>query len=152
MLSGYAIQSLARAMAHPIALRCKTIGPRLREQLVLRVSALNRCAVCSAIHGFVAKVEGLTKDEIREARAALDDAGHNERTRVALRFAELRTAQQEADFPEAVEAFEREFSGDEQREVRAIVDLFTFNNRFNNTWESVLPGADRRRRDLEPTT
>ena len=152
MLSGHAIRSLARAMAHPLSLRCKTIGPRLREQIVLRVSAINRCAVCSAIHGVVAKVEGLTADDIRKARTALDDQAHDHRTQVALRYAELRTAAQEADFPEALAAFEGEFDEEERREVRAIVDLFTFNNRFNNSWEGVLPGAERRRRNLEPTT
>ena len=152
MLSGYALKSVARAMAHPLSLRCKTIGPRLREQVVLRVSAVNRCAVCSAIHGVVARAEGLTKDDIRKARIALDDEGHDERTRVALRYAELRTAEQETAFPEAVDAFERMFNEEERREIRAIVDLFTFNNRFNNTWEGVLPGADGRRRNLEPVT
>jgi len=151
MLSGYALSSLARAMTHPLSLRCKSIGPRLREQIVLRVSSVNRCAVCSAVHGVVAKVEGLSADDIRKARLEPDDDAHDERTRVALRYAELRTARLEADFPEDVEAFERIFDASERREIRAIVDLFTFNNRFNNTWEGALPGAEGRRRNLKST-
>ena len=33
-------------------------------------------------------------------------------------------------------------------EVRAIIDGMTFANRFNNTWEGLLPGAAARRRKL----
>ena len=42
----------------------------------------------------------------------------------------------------------RNFSHSEQREIRAIVDLFTFNNRFNNAWERAVPGAEKRRERL----
>ena len=77
------------------------------------------------------------------------------RTRAALRYAELRTVGWENDFPDDVAAFEKAFTPEEQREVRAIADLFTFNNRFNNTWVAVLPGAQARRQRLgigqEPT-
>ena len=30
-------------------------------------------------------------------------------------------------------------------EIDAVIDRMTFNNAFNNTWEGVLPGAERRR-------
>jgi hypothetical protein len=50
--------------------------------------------------------------------------------------------------PAAIEAFERVFNEAERTEIAAIVDLFTFNNRFNNTWEGWLPGASRRRARL----
>ncbi len=64
-----------------------------------------------------------------------------------MRYAELRTRDLEADYPEEVNAFEATFTPDEQVALRATVDLFTFNNRFNNTWDG-LPGAGRIKRRL----
>jgi len=140
-LSLYSLRSLARALQHPAALLGRRIGPQLRERIILRVSSINRCAVCSAVHAGVARVEGLSGDDIHDARL-------DERSLIALRYAELRTAGLEADHPDDVAAFEQAFTPSEQTEVRAIVDLFTFNNRFNNTWEAWLPGAQRRRQRM----
>lgn len=145
MMSGYALKSLARAMRHPFALRGKSIGPRLREQIILRVSSVNGCTVCSAVHGAVARVEGLTANDIHKARNPDRDEALDEETKLLLHYAEVRTANLEDDLPEVVQAFEGTFDDDVKREVRTIVDLFTFNNRFNNTWEGILPGAHKRR-------
>lgn len=146
-LSLYAIGSLARALRRPGALLGQAIGAQLRERIILRVSSINSCTVCSSVHGAVARIEGLSGDDVRDARQASKD--HlDERTLIALRYAELRTAAVEAEYPADVAAFEETFSPSEQAEVRAIVDLFTFNNRFNNTWEAVLPGAEKRRKKM----
>jgi AhpD family alkylhydroperoxidase len=147
-LSWYAIQSLARALTHPGALLGRAIGGALRERVTLRVSSLNSCAICSAVHGVVARVEGLTADDIRQARTADGDEQQDGRTRAALRYAELRTAGVEDGNPDDLARFQQAFSPREQREIRAVVDLFTFTNRFNNTWEAAVPGAGSRRRRL----
>ena len=149
MLSSRAVGSLLRAMVHPVALLGRAIGPQLREQIILHVSSYNQCAVCSVVHGLVARAEGLGPDAIRAARAPVgDDRAADRRTKLAFQYAEIRTAGMESQFPEVLERFERAFSPAEQREVRAIVDLFTFNNRFNNTWEAWLPGSRSRRKTL----
>lgn len=147
-LSGRAIRSLGSAVVRPAALRGRHIGARLREQIILHVASVNSCPVCSATHAAAARVVGLDAKDIRAARALEPPAELAERTRVALRYAELRTRGEEASHPEEVRRFEALFSEAEQREVRAVVDLFTFNTRFNNTWEGALPGARRRRRKL----
>jgi AhpD family alkylhydroperoxidase len=143
VLSSYALKSLARALWARPALKGGALDRRLRERIVLRVSAVNRCQVCSAIHDERAERLGLSRDEVEAARKAESD---DERTRAALRYAEIRTYDLERDFPEEVRAFEALFSRAEQKEARAVIDLFTFNNRFNNTWEGILPGAEARRK------
>ena len=148
MISAYALRSLGRALVRPWALRGKSLGPALRELLILRVSSINQCTVCSAVHGGVARFEGLTDDDIRKARDPLADEQQDESTRLLLRYAEIRTADLERDFPDVVETFDRTFPEPVKQEVRTIVDLFTFNNRFNNTWEGLLPGASRRRASM----
>lgn len=148
MMSGYALRSLVHAMRHPLALRGKALGPKLREQVILRVSSLNSCTVCSAVHGAVARVGGLTAKEIHRARSPDADDAFDEDTKLLLHYAEIRTSNLESDFQDVVDAFERTFPAEVKREVRAIVDLFTFNNRFNNSWEGLLPGADKRRDSL----
>lgn len=145
MISGYAVRSLARALCHPLSLRGKALGPKLRERVILRVSSINGCTVCSALHGAVARVGGLTAHDVHAARSPDTDEDLDEDTKLLLHYAEIRTANLESDFQGVVEAFERTFPSEVKREVRTIVDLFTFNNRFNNTWEGLLPGAQKRR-------
>jgi AhpD family alkylhydroperoxidase len=142
-LSIHAVRSLGRALGRPLAWRGKAIGALLRERIILRVSSVNSCYVCSAVHGTVARMVGMTDEQVAQARSR--EPADDERTRAALRYAEIRTMGMEEDFPQDVASFEAAFGLDERREVRAIVDLFTFNNRFNNTWETLLPGGSRRR-------
>jgi AhpD family alkylhydroperoxidase len=148
MLSGYALLSLGRALSHPLSLRGKFLGPRLREMVILRVSSINGCPVCSAFHETFARIQGMDDAEILEARSPQSDDRLDEQTQLLLHYAEIRTANLEKDFDDVVQRFETTFSEEIKREVRAIVDLFSFNNRFNNTWEGLLPGARRRRQAM----
>jgi len=146
-LSSYALCSLARALAHWPAARGRGLDPRLRERIILHVSSVNTCPVCSAIHGRAGRRLGFSDADIRAARVIEVD-GWDLRTHVALRYAELRTLDHEDAHPGQVAEFERLFTPAERTAVRATVDLFTFTNRFNNTWERWLPGAAARRRRL----
>jgi AhpD family alkylhydroperoxidase len=145
-LSLYGLASLTRAALRPGAVLGRRIGTELREQIILHVSAVNECAVCSVIHGAGARACGLDSEAIRAARQQMDQSDLDERTKVALRYAGLRTQGLEESEPVVCEAFDARFDERERDEVRTIVDLFTFNNQFNNSWEGVLPGADARRR------
>jgi AhpD family alkylhydroperoxidase len=126
--------------------RRRVIDPRLREAIILRVSAVNECPVCSMVHERLAARLGITPEEIEGMREGESD--HDPRARIAFRFAEARTLAR--DDRKAVSEFEAAFDAREQREIRAVVDYFTFTNAFNNTWEAILPGAARRRRSLTP--
>jgi AhpD family alkylhydroperoxidase len=125
------------------------IGLPMRERIALHVSAINRCVVCSAVHGVVGRMAGLSNDEISAAGAEVEP-GLDRRTRTALRYAELRTTNREDAYPEDVESFERLFEKAEREEVEAVVDFLTFFNHLNNTWESLLPGAEARRACRHP--
>jgi AhpD family alkylhydroperoxidase len=142
------LRSLGRAARNADALLGRRIGARLRELVILHVSSVNGCPVCSAAHGLIGRASGLDRADVRAARGCEPAAGFDERTRAALRYAELRTRDQEGDDPRALEALAALFTPEERRELRAVVDLFTFNNRFNNTWERVVPGAAARRARL----
>jgi AhpD family alkylhydroperoxidase len=147
-LSLHAICSLGRALTHWPQAKGRGLDPQLRERIILHVSAVNSCDVCTAFHVRAAERVGLDDGDIAAA-CKLDLTPRDERTRAALHYAELRTLdlEHEAEHAGAVAAFEREFSADEQAAVRATVDLFTFNNRFNNTWER-LPGSGFVKRQL----
>lgn len=122
MLSWHALRSGARALRHWSDVRSPALDPELRERIIVHVSKLNGCAVCLSVHGPRCPI-GLPEDE---------------RSRAAFAFASARTRGE----PEPSLAL---FTDDEARAIRAVVDLFTFNNRFNNTWERWLPGAAARR-------
>lgn len=136
-LSLYALRSLGRALARWPAARGRGVDPELRERVIVHVSSLNSCPVCLAFHAGDARSRTLDGTDPRDPR--LD---------AALRYAELRTLGRERFFPGDVARFERSFSPVEQAALRATVDLFTFTNRFNNTWEQLVPGAAARRRRL----
>jgi len=140
VLSCHALRSLARAVVRWPRAKGRGVDPALRERVILHVSAINTCAVCTAFHVRSAKRIGLDGDDIAAA-CALDLGGRDERTRAALRYAELRTLDLERDHPDEVARFEALFSPDERAAIRATVDLFTFNNRFNNTWQRWLVPA-----------
>ena len=125
ILSWHAVKSGARALRHWDDVKSRALDPGLREQIILYVSAINGCAICTAVHAPRCPI-GLPEDD---------------RTRAAFAFAAARTRGE----PEPSLAL---FRDDEARAIRAVVDLFTFNNRFNNTWERWLPGAAARREKL----
>lgn len=143
----HALRSLARALARWPSARGRGLDPVLRERIILHVSSLNSCPVCSAVHGRNAHRLGLDDREVMAARMTELD-GWDRRTRAVLRYAELRTLAHERAHPDEVATFQQLFTPAEQAAVRATVDLFTFTNRFNNTWERWLPGAAARRRRM----
>jgi len=145
-LNAFAFRSLGRALRHPLSLLNPKLDPKLREAIILRVSSLNNCMVCSAVHNHVAKLQGLNACEIQNARAKPDLA--DPQTAIALRYVELRTLDMEHDFPEDIEKFEAAFAIPEREAIAAWADLYSFFNRFNNTWEGLLPGAEKRRSNL----
>jgi AhpD family alkylhydroperoxidase len=147
-LNRHAIRAFFRALGGKDAMRARVVDRKLREAVAIHVSSLNSCAVCSSIHERKARAMGMSDDEIRAAQARESAEASDPRARTALRYAEIRTFDQEKDFPDEVALFEAEFGDAEQRELRAVIDQMTFNNRFNNTWESILPGAAERRKKL----
>lgn len=145
-LNGFALRSLLRALSHPSAIFNRNLDAKLREQVILRVSSINNCMVCSAVHDHVAKFQGISECEIRSARGY--DKPNHDKTELALRYAELRTQGLEADFPDEITRFNAEFDKNERDSIAAWADLYSFFNRFNNSWEGLLPGASRRRSKL----
>jgi AhpD family alkylhydroperoxidase len=145
-LSGHALSSIARALTSK-EFWTPTLDPLLKERIVLHMSKQNGCAVCSSLHMRRAERLGLSEDEVKAAQHA-DVAEFDEKTRAALRYAVLRTTNSEASDEGAVRTFEAMYSAEEQAAIRSVIDTFTFNNRFNNTWESLLPGAEARRKKI----
>lgn len=122
ILGCHALRSLARALRRWPEAKGRGVDRVLRERVILHVSRFNQCDVCTRVHEGVA------------CRIGLDDAPVDARTPVALRYAELRTLDRERDHPDEVARFEAAFDPAERAALRATIDLFTFNNRFNNTW------------------
>jgi AhpD family alkylhydroperoxidase len=147
-LSMYALRSLLRSLVRLRDLLARrAVDARLREAVILHVSSTNSCAVCSMVHGRRAARLGVSAESIAVARGP-SPAGLGEPTATALRYAELRTLDREPSDPETVASFEQAFDPAQRAHLRAVIDLFTFTNRFNNTWEAWLPGARRRRQEL----
>lgn len=145
-LNWFAIVSLFRALGQPRALLGRHLDPALREKVILRVSAVNNCYVCSLMHQSWAGLHQVSRAEMACVRTKdVSDA----RLRAALDFADARTTNDANAQLAVANALQQYFSAREQVALTAFVDLFTFTNRFNNTWESWLPGAKRRRKAVD---
>jgi AhpD family alkylhydroperoxidase len=120
----------------------RVLPRKLREAIVLRVSAVNECPVCSSVHERLAARFGFDPEQVREIQSGAAESV-DARADIALRYAENRTLGR--DDVRVTGLFEGAFTAEERREIDWVVDRFTFNNAFNNTWEAVLPGATRRR-------
>lgn len=146
MLDAHAVRAGACALWNGAMWRRWTLGGALYERIVLRVSMINGCAVCFRMHKRSA-TRFLGEEQLEAAckMEPLFDVPPSHRA--ALRYAALRTQRLPEEREAAVE-LARFFDATERRAITALVDLFTFNNRFNNTWEAILPGARQRRRDM----
>lgn len=143
--------SLGKALRSAPALRGRQIDGQLRELIILRVSSVNGCPVCSFAHGFFGRASGLTDDEIRRARECGEPQGFDARTQAALEYAEAYTLAATSSAPALIEASAKlmeHFDANAQREIHVFIDFFVFMNRLNNTWERWLPGAEGRRSKL----
>jgi AhpD family alkylhydroperoxidase len=145
------MKSLMRAVSERDALASDALAPELRTRIALHVSAINRCAVCVTELQKSAPAAGLDDGQVAQTLAG-EVEELDEPTQVALRYAELRTRDRLGDgsgeVHEAVLALARHFGPEQRATIDAVVDRMTFNNRFNNTWEGLMPGASARRRRL----
>jgi len=105
------------------------LSAKLREQVALTVSELNRCAYCLGAH-----TAGLSAEAILDARRGQSP---DRRTEAALRFARrvVEAGGQVADGDLAA-AREAGFGDGEVAELVANVALTTFTNLFNHVAET----------------
>ena len=141
-LNGYALRCLLRVVGRPWRWLARPLDPAFREKVVLRVSAVNSCFVCSAIHEAWATAHDVPKGEIACVRTKqITDP----RLRAALDYADVRTLDDRRGQLAQAATLAQLFSAPERAALDTVIDLYTFTNRFNNTWEGLLPGSERRR-------
>jgi uncharacterized peroxidase-related enzyme len=123
-----------------------TLSARDRQRIALAVAQVNGCDYCLAAHSAIARMAGLTADQIRDSRlGAAVDPKADALIRFALRVVEARGRVIDGDL-EAVRA--AGFDDAAIAEVVANVALSVFTNYFNN-----VAGTDidfPRAADLEP--
>jgi len=95
----------------------KGIDPKLKEMIAVKVSEVNACNACYTIH---MKKLGCVNFEC------------DERTKVALRFAEEAAIGKGKVSSDAFEELLKYYSEDEALEIVLVVCLYMFLNTFNN--------------------
>jgi len=112
------------------ALQAGALPAKLREQVALTVSELNRCAYCLGAHTALGHAAGLTDEAIQDARRG---ESPDRKAEAALRFSrrivEARGWLEDADL---VAAREAGFNDGEISELVANVALTIFTNYFNH--------------------
>ena len=148
-LNAYALVSLLRALSRPWRLLGWPLGGAFREKVILRVSAVNSCFVCSAIHGAWAGIHDVPQEEIACVRTKRIS---EPRLRTALDYADVRTLNDRPGQEALQSPLAQHFTAAERAALDTVIDLYTFTNRFNNTWEGWLPGHRARRERQGITT
>ena len=112
------------------------LGPKVSEQIALAVAETNGCQYCLATHSAVAKMLGLSRDEILDARQG---ASSDSRVNGALQFAQSVLDKRGWVSDEDLEKVRSAGYGDgEITEIVAHVVLNIFRNYFNHIAETPI--------------
>lgn len=139
------VPNILRTMANsPAALQCymgmsgalaeASISPKLREVIALALGEYHGCDYCVAAHTALGAMQGLSAEEILDARRG---ASTDSKTEAALKFA-LKVAKDRAEVTDADVRAVREagFSDGEIAEILACVALNVYTNYFNHVAET----------------
>ena len=114
------------------ALEQGPVEPSLRALVELRVSQLNRCGFCLAMHADGARSAGVDQSKIDGLAGWRDDTAYSSRERAALRLAETVTDLSSDGVPaEAWDAAASVFSAEELADLLFLVGLMNLFNRVN---------------------
>ncbi len=137
------LRDTRRAMRHLPAVARSYLGAGavegdLREQVMVGVSTMNDCRYCVSIHGALADLEGVSRDEQNalaqihlEAMSALE-----ERPRLAVAYA--RRLVSGADIDDLKPSLRERFTGEELEEIEAFAHIIHLSNEAGLTLDAFL--------------
>lgn len=112
------------------------ISAKLREQIALVVGEINGCDYCVAAHSAVAKMRGLSQDEIMDARQG---TATDRKVDAAIKFAVSVVENKGFVSDEEIKAMrDAGYTDGEIVEVVAVVSLNIYTNYINHVAETVL--------------
>jgi AhpD family alkylhydroperoxidase len=121
-----AVRSLSRELAK---------GPlerTLRFLVEIRVSQLNRCGVCLAMHSDGARGAGVPQTKLDTLAGWREDSGFTDRERAALELAEAVTDLAPAELPDAVwQRAHAVFTDEELADLLYLIGQMNLFNRIN---------------------
>ena len=107
----------------------KTLDPKLRERISLRVAQTNRCTYCLAAHTVIGTHAGLSNDDIIGARKG---TASDPKTAAVLKFVDAVIAKKgEVSDADVAPLKDHGFTDAQLAEIVANVALDTFTNYFN---------------------
>lgn len=110
-----------------------TVGVKLKELVIVRISQLNHCDYCLAFHTQLARRYGWSEEQITDLANFRTRSDFNPREKAALELAERETLDSTAVDDEFWAALRQHFDEGEIIELAAAIGLFNYFNRFNNS-------------------
>jgi uncharacterized peroxidase-related enzyme len=118
------------------ALANTSISAQLRELIALAVGEINGCHYCVAAHSAVAKLRGLSQDEIMDARRG---TATDSKVDTAIKFAISIVENKGFVSDDEIEAMrEAGYTDGEIVEVVAVVSLNIYTNYINHVAETII--------------
>jgi len=118
------------------ALAGSSISAQLREQIALITAEINGCGYCASAHSAMAKMQGLSDEEILDAR---NGTSTDSKAEAALDFAQAIL--EKKGFVSDVEldkVRQAGYTDGEITEIIAVVSLNTYTNFFNHVAETEI--------------
>lgn len=110
-----------------------------REKIMLSVSRMNQCRHCSAVHGKMADLAGLSEDE-KAGLQDLDPGYFDHKEWVAIEYARRLAAKDECDDmdPELLTELHELYSAREIEDIEAVAAAINLATRTGNTFDALL--------------
>lgn len=133
---------IVRSLAEHIRTLTQTgaLPARTKELCAIMVSWLNACVVCAKSHEALARHVGVDQATLDELENYATSEKFSEAERAALSCAISLTREPRALPPAVGEALRANYSDGEISEIVAVVGLYNYVNRLNNTLVEATPG------------
>ncbi|MDG5776643.1 carboxymuconolactone decarboxylase family protein [Haloarculaceae archaeon H-GB2-1] len=139
--SSWFVRNLPRLVEATYANR---VDDRLREKILLTVSAANECRYCARVHGSVASVVGIDDETIDRILDSNVEAAVSEAEQPALLFA-LHYAETDGDpAPNVREAMEAAYDPATAADIVAFTRAMHVANLLGNTVDAGVSAVERR--------
>jgi len=118
------------------AQRSALVDPQFREKIILAVTEVNGCAICSQVHTALALKSGMSEQEISEMLSGVH-ANIKDNEGVAIMFAQHYADTSGHPDNEVSARLASSYSQDEVRDIHAFIKLIMVTNAHGNAFNAL---------------
>jgi AhpD family alkylhydroperoxidase len=130
-------------------MRGRALDPAFRERLMLAVTQVNGCRMCSFAHSRMALSAGLSQSDINDL-AAGEYAGSPPEEIPALLYAQHWAESDASPDPEVRQQVVERYGDEKTSRIEVVLQMIRVGNLMGNTWDYLLYRVSRGRLPASP--